>query len=303
MSEEIKNVTIVGASGNVGAPVLRALLDANCFTITVLIRPTSTSTFPPGPTVEEVDFDSHASLVSALKGQDAVICTVPEGVQQPIIDAAVAAGVRRFILSEFGLDTRTITTDQLEGLGKIMQGKVQMLEYIQNKSKENPGFTWTAIKTGPFFDWGLAWGSLGFEKKTKTAQICDSGNERFPACNLPFVGKAVVAVLQHLDKTANAYLEVASFNTTQNDILALIKKNSSDGAEWNVIHTGSTEIKKAGLESLGKGDFFGGFIPLLMNHWFADGAGRALKLEDSANAILGLAEEDPESAIKAWLAN
>jgi hypothetical protein len=104
-------------------------------------------------TVKEVDYESVDSLKAAFAGQDAVvsaIATVAIKGQQPIIDAAIAAGVKRFIPSEFGVNTRLTggTT-----IGKILAGKVATVDYLDAKAKENKDFSWTGLATGLFFDW------------------------------------------------------------------------------------------------------------------------------------------------------
>lgn len=66
--------------------------------------------------------------------------------QQIIIDAAINAGVKRFIPSEFGADT----------LGKagelaIFQGKSEIRKYLEKKAAEGK-ITWTGIANGPALD-------------------------------------------------------------------------------------------------------------------------------------------------------
>ncbi|KAI4146986.1 MAG: hypothetical protein LQ340_005736, partial [Diploschistes diacapsis] len=55
-----------------------------------------------------VDDYPEAGLVAAFKCQDVVIATVTIqgiGQQKPVIDAALKAGVKRFVPFEFGTDT------------------------------------------------------------------------------------------------------------------------------------------------------------------------------------------------------
>lgn len=60
-----------------------------------------------------------------------------------------AAGVKRFIPSEFGINTR-----QLQGLkiGQIVAGKTKLVDDLQKKAEQNPDFSWTGISNGLFFD-------------------------------------------------------------------------------------------------------------------------------------------------------
>jgi hypothetical protein len=103
--------------------------------------------------VKKVNYESVDSLKEALQGQDALVsaaATPAVGSQYSLVDAAVAAGVKRFIPSEFGINTRTV---QHEGLKTILARKIQLLDYIIKKSEENPTLSWTGISTGLFFDW------------------------------------------------------------------------------------------------------------------------------------------------------
>ena len=66
-----------------------------------------------------------------------------------MIDAAVSAGVKRFIPSEFG--SNTLNTKVVELFSPALDMKVDVLKYL--KEQEGRGLSWTGIATGPFFDW------------------------------------------------------------------------------------------------------------------------------------------------------
>ncbi|TRX91568.1 hypothetical protein FHL15_007573 [Xylaria flabelliformis] len=298
MSSPIKNVAVVGGSGNLGPAVVNELVDAG-FEVTVLTRGSSTSTFPAGVASKAVDYTSVESLTSALQGQDAVvsiIASVAVAGQKPLVDAAVAAGVRRIIPSEFGINTRFLGK---EPIGAILQGKIQTLNYIHEKSKQNPSFTWTGISTGLFFDWGLEHGSIGLNKDTKTATIYDSGDEPYQASNLPHIGKAIAAVLKNLEKTVNRYISIASFNPTQNQVLEIVEKIT--GTKWTVNKLPASEQQQIGVEKLSKGDY-SAFSNFLRKRIFEDGAGLAVAGPDNALDLLGLEGEDLEESLRTWLA-
>jgi len=76
------------------------------------------------------------------------IQTASAGLQKGIIDAAVKAGVKRFVPSEFGSDTEN--EKALEILPQYFAGKRGAVEYL--KTKEKDGLTWSAFVTGPFFE-------------------------------------------------------------------------------------------------------------------------------------------------------
>ncbi|KAI1314007.1 hypothetical protein F5Y03DRAFT_1638 [Xylaria venustula] len=297
MGSPIKTVTVVGGSGNLGRAVVSELVDAG-FTVTALTREGSAATFPAGVTPKPVDYSSVASLTEVLKGQDAlvsVIATAALGAQQALVDAAVAAGVKRIIPSEFGLNTRFLGKDPI---GTILQGKVKTLNYIHDKWRQNPSFTWTGISTGLFFDWGLEYGSVGLDKATKTATIYDSGDEPYQATNLPRIGKAIAAVLKHPELTTNRYISIASFNPTQNQVLELAEKIT--GEKWSTNKLSTSEQQQIGTEKLSKGDY-SAFSNLLRKRVYEDGAGLAVEGPDNALELLGVERDDLEESLRAWL--
>ncbi|GAP84435.1 hypothetical protein SAMD00023353_0702590 [Rosellinia necatrix] len=300
MASPIKNVAVVGGSGNLGREVVRELVAAG-FSVTALTRAGSSATFPAGVTAKAVDYASEGSLTAALAGQDALVSTVATAAvagQRPLVDAAVAAGVRRIVPSEFGINTRFLLGDR-DPIAAILRGKVETLNYIHEKARQNPSFSWTGISTGLFFDWGLEYGSIGLDKATKTATIYDSGDERFQASNLRHIGRVVAAVLRQPERTLNRYISVASFNPTQNEVLALAERLTG-GGEWAVTRASTEEELRAGVEKLGRGDY-SAFSNLLRRRVYGDGAGLAVEGPDNALDLLGLEEEDLEASLKAWL--
>lgn len=276
--------------------------------MTLLTREGSTSAPPAGIAgTKQVDYKSVESLTAALQGQDAVVSvlgSLAAGEQKPLVDAAVAPGstIQRFIPSEFGINTRQTPGSTI---GKILAAKTATVDYLIEQTKAHPTLKWTGLSVGHFFDWGIPKGALGFNAKARTATIYDSGNEPVQASNLPYIGRAVVAVLQQAgtekDKTANQYIQVASFTPTQNEILALAEELTG-GAKWTVERVSTADKQKLGEDKLGRGDF-SAFGDLLAAWQFADGAGRAPNLADpaSGNQLLGLAPEDLKASVAAWL--
>ena len=102
----IQKGALAGATGNLGTPNLQALLDAK-FDVTVLTRAGSHHKFHSDVRVAAVDYNDIGSLIGASNGQDAIISTISTGEvlqQLNIVDAAIAAGVKRILPSEFGYD-------------------------------------------------------------------------------------------------------------------------------------------------------------------------------------------------------
>lgn len=142
--------TLLQASGTVGKIILEALLASPEINVKVISRNTSDATFDSEVKVHRTDF-SESDLYSAFKGQDAVISAVGAAAfteQKKFIDAAVLAGIKRFIPSEFSANTLNETVRQMLPL---FNQKKEILDYL--KSKESLGLTWTGIATSLLFDW------------------------------------------------------------------------------------------------------------------------------------------------------
>jgi hypothetical protein len=68
--------------------------------------------------------------------------------QHKFIDAAIAAGVKRYLPSEYGLNNNNPEAQELSPVFKV-KGMVQ--QYL--RSKESSGLTWTAIACGMWIGW------------------------------------------------------------------------------------------------------------------------------------------------------
>jgi len=126
------------------------LLDSSAFSVSVLSRKSSEASFPAGVKVQKTDYTT-SSLVSAFEGVDAVVSAVGMGglaEQKAVIDAAVKSGVKRFIPSEFSVNTMS---PAVQALVPVFQGKKDVIDYLVSKEKD--GLSWTGIATGLLFDW------------------------------------------------------------------------------------------------------------------------------------------------------
>jgi hypothetical protein len=138
------------AGGNLGPTVLNIFLKHSVFNVTVLSRENSKSTFPPGVKVLRADFDSADSLTAAFQGQDAVLSLISGSVvgdQNKLIDAAIAAGVKRFVPSEYGSNT---ADERIISIVPILSAKKAMVDYLRTKEDR---ISWSAVINGLFFDW------------------------------------------------------------------------------------------------------------------------------------------------------
>ncbi|KAK4121940.1 NAD(P)-binding protein [Parathielavia appendiculata] len=301
----IKTVAVLGGSRNLGSSIVHELLSAG-FTVTGITREASTSstpTFPDSVPIKKVDYTSFDALKAAFRNQDAVVSVVGVAAavvdQKIAIDAAAEAGIKRFIPSEFGINTRKLRPLS-HSLRKILGDKIAVVNYLEEKAQEVDGFTWTGLSTGLFLDWGLDDSGLGIiNLKDKTATVVDSGDEKFQASNLAQVSRAVVGILKHPEATANRYLAMASFNISQNELIAMVEELTK--SKLAVTRVRWSDLELAGELKLVAEDGPAAFVDFLRVHTSADGAGNALSEEESANGLIGLPYEDVKSSVESWL--
>ncbi|KAH7053452.1 isoflavone reductase [Macrophomina phaseolina] len=293
----LKNVLLIGASGNLGVPVLKAFRDSP-YNVSVLTRKESNSTFPEGVPVFKADYTDVYSVKSAMEGQDAVICHgmvggFAAGDQQVFIDAALAAGVKRFFPSEFGPYSRDPKFSGL--LSSVLPAKTGTVDYLRaNESK----MSWTSLITGVFFDWALKLGFLGFDFASKAATLVDGGTAVFTGTTLPTVANAVIAALRNAEETKNQYVFISSFNISQKDILQVIEK--VDNRKWTIKHVASEEVIANGMRMLEEGN------PVGVTYLVRGGALGKQALGDLRphglwNDQLGLPEENIEQVVRELL--
>ncbi|KAK4071686.1 uncharacterized protein Triagg1_5924 [Trichoderma aggressivum f. europaeum] len=245
-------IAVAGATGDLGVPIVNALLAAG-YHVTALTRGGSNnaSKLPTNSnlSITEVDYSSVQSLTAALRDHIAVISTLTStvvGDQYPLIDGAIAAGVTRFIPSEFGSDV----THPLRNALPVFEGKVKTHEYLKAAAAKNPGFTYTVICTGAFLDWGLHGFLVNVPEHTAT--IYNGGNIPCSATNLDTIGKAIVGVIQHLPETANRPVYIQDTVFTQNSLIQYAQEK--DGIPWKLTHKSTEKMFTNSFAEVEKGN-------------------------------------------------
>ena len=277
--------------------MLQALLDAD-FSVTVLTRPSSKSTYPASVKVATVDYDDAESLKSTLKGQDAFISTLSTAAvaqQSRLIDAAIAAGVQRIIPSEFGCDLSNPKARQLP----VYRQKVQIEDELEQKVKGTQT-TYTLVFNNAFLDWALDRSFL-IDVKGKKVEIYDGGNNPFTSTPLSEVAKGTVAVLKHPEETANKGVRLYGISLTQNKLLGIAQRVvGKDG--WQITEESTAELEKQSYAALEKdpGNVHGWLVGFVKRAIFSPGFGGDFS-SNNDNELLGLkelSEKDVEEYVR-----
>lgn len=233
-------VAIAGATGNVGPAVLDQLSQAG-FELTVLTRKDSNSNVHKGAKVVKVDYESLDDLKQALSGHDVVVSTlnvgaVPRDIHIRLVDAAAAAGVKRFIPSEYGADTTNSKAANLP----VFADKLAVQEHLKKS-----GLTYSLLYTGPFLDWGIKVGFL-LDLSSPVTTLYDNGENKFSTTTLADVGRGIVGIINNLDDTKNKPVYVSSATVTQKQLLEL------SGKKVETKNVATTDLEKEGYEELKK---------------------------------------------------
>lgn len=220
--------------------------------------------------------------------------------QTLLIDACVAAGVSRFIPSEFGSD---MDNDKVKGLA-VFGYKVAVNNYAEQKARENPDFSYTMIRNGAFIDWGIK-NSVLFDWRSGKPRIYDSGDQLVSVSTLATIGQSVVGVLTHPEETKNRGVYIHDMQVSQKMILAAAQRVAPNKT-FEPYHDSTEEIVNAANEKLGKGDYsMPVMFELIIVSIFGEGYG-AKHTSEADNKLLGIAgnmtEADLDDIFKPLLA-
>ncbi|KAF2127206.1 NAD(P)-binding protein [Dothidotthia symphoricarpi CBS 119687] len=301
----INNVALIGGTGTLGAPMLKALKKSE-FDLWILNRHSSKSVYPGTRVITVPDDLDVDAVAQALRDNqiDALIITIAGShveSQKKLIDAAFKGGVKRVMPAEFGsCDSADEKTNEILPL---MKGKKVVRDYLLSmQDKERDGgagkLTWTSLVTGHFFDYGLTCGLLKFDVKGRKAYLLDGGDIKFSGSNLEFIGNAVIKILEKLEETENKLLYVHSHYVTQLEVLAALEKATGDKFE-RIDENSEEELNKVRPKMLG-GD--GEATEEVVAIWGVVAADWS-KREGFANTLLGLKQDDLQETVKEVLAS
>jgi uncharacterized protein YbjT (DUF2867 family) len=299
MAETYKTVTIVGASGSLGKPVLARLLESKNLKVRALTRASSKATYPSGVETVEVDFSSVESLTKALQGQDVLLSTLAStalGDQIKIIDAAIAAGVKRIIPSEFGSD---VSVPQVAKL-PVFAAKVQVREYLEKKASEGK-ISYTLFINGPFLDWGVANNFL-IDAAHSSLTLYDDGDAEFSSTTLASIADGVVGVIEHPAETRNRDVFVQDTVLTQNKLLELVQK-VDPSRKWTVNRVKLDDFTAKADQRVAKGEFDYEVIVAYLSRSIYDRASKPkyAKLDNDLLGVKAKSDEEVFEIVKASL--
>jgi hypothetical protein len=304
-NNRIKTVAIVGAGGNSGAFMTRALLGTGKHVVTVITRGGSTSDIPAGVhAVKTIDYSNQSSIVDALQGQDALVITLSglaaKDTQEKLVDAAIEAGVSFILPNEWSPDTANaaLVKDVF-----VFADKPAVRNKIAADGKGKTSYI--AITTGFWYEWSLAIPSAyGFDFAKKSVVFFDDGETITNTSTWPQVGRAVAALFslpieaednakESLSSLRNQQVYISSFAVSQKDMFeSVLRVTNSRAEDWAITYESAKERFASGVAAMKTGDRIGFAKMMYTRVFFKDASGHFEKTKGVANAMLGLPEEE-----------
>ncbi|KAF3315593.1 hypothetical protein TWF173_003507 [Orbilia oligospora] len=309
MAEYFKNVLLIGATGDLGQHILSALLKTTTthpsqpLTITLLTRSTSTAKFPAHPSIAHIhkgDIKDREFLATAFLGQDMIVSAIsPYALldQKLMLSVAAEVGVKRFVVGEFGMDTRD---EELTDSVAVFKQNREVLEYavgVCGGDSKTVGMEYTGVICGAFLEMTLLDGEMGFEFGERKVEIYDSGRKKIEVSRMEDVARATVEICFQPGRYEDQLVYISSFTVSQRDILDALNKVDKKGP-WKVVERTTEWLKERGKKRVEEGDMMG----LVDEIWavaFSDGIGEAFSRKRKlVNEEMGIGRGGDEEFIE-----
>ncbi|KAK2760623.1 oxidoreductase [Colletotrichum kahawae] len=261
----LKKIAVIGGTGDLGHVVVQQLVAAGIFDVAVVTRDSrdTRGKIPTGAKTAEADYESPESLTTAFRGFDAVVCTLPghlEALLLRILDAAIAAGVRRFVPSEFGSDHRQPAAHSVP----LSASKIKVDNTLRQAAAEGR----IDIPERKFF-------------------IHDGGDIPFGLTTRKSFGDAVAGALRHPGETKNQIYTIEVISLTQNRVLQLVKEALPD-LELEIVHVNTKERYERGVKKLVSGVFDMSVVGDMVLRFVFDSELQLTSDTQAANELLGV---------------
>jgi nucleoside-diphosphate-sugar epimerase len=211
-----KSILVAGATGDLGVRIAKALIK-NGAHVKAIVRGDSKkeavgSLKKEGADIVELDMNDHAALVSACSGAGCIVSAlaglrdVIVDTQSLLLDAAVAAGVPRFIPSDYSTDFTVLA----DGENRNFDLRREFMTKL-NKAMITP----TSIFNGAFAEL-LRYNIPFLDHKNKTIAYWEKPDWKVDFTSMDNAAAFTAAVA--LDPAAPRYLRIASFQVSATDL-------------------------------------------------------------------------------------
>ncbi|KAH7234950.1 putative oxidoreductase CipA-like protein [Fusarium redolens] len=272
-----RKIAIIGSSGQVGQPTVKALLAQGIHTISSVQRIEATSTFPPKVIVTSGDLKDVPFLTDVFQGQDIVVLMPPlphlVSLQEPAVRAVAKAKVPYILPAEFGPDPSAIRL----------------------------------IAENQLLDMNIKSGLWVIDVENHKATIWTRGVGKVSTSSVAHTGQATAAVLSlpenDLCKYKNKAFYVPSFHLTQKELLQAVQKAAgTTGRDWEVDYQDVNDALKDCNEKIQQKGRTAPFVKFFLTH-FQNGNGGDFENMVDAKEVkklhgIGLQKEAIEDVLK-----
>jgi hypothetical protein len=269
--------------------------------VTAIQRKDSPNKVHGASKILKVDLGSESELITAFKGQDVVVSALPNprlASDKIWMNAAVSAGVKRIVPSEFSSNLETKLSQALP----IVTEKLEIRKYAEGLASSGK-IEWTSINNGPFFVpfvWLSGW--MGPGLSSKVTALHDGGDKIVCTTTLERIGEGVARSLlpEYAETTKNKPIYVYSAPVTERKVTTLVSKLT--GIDFKEDNQSIEAITKGAFAAIEKGDLSKN-QSLYIPYCFGDGYGGDFRYLAS-NESLGLKEmtdAELEDTVKGWL--
>ncbi len=230
----MKTILIAGTTGLLGGKMVQQLLKKEV-RIRAVLRPQKDRTVvdrltQQGIDVCEVDMTNLEQMTEVCQGADCVLSVlsglddVVNGVQRTLLHAAVAAGVPRFIPSDFSIDFRNL----VPGRNRNLDFRKQFYEYVNRQPIQA-----TTIFTGALMD--LIKTDMPLIIKKKKRILCwGNPEQKMEFTHTDDIAAFTAAVC--LDDTSPRHLFIAGSVLSCNDFVSLL--STLTGTRYKLFRPG-----------------------------------------------------------------
>ncbi|KUJ08477.1 NAD(P)-binding protein [Mollisia scopiformis] len=273
-----RRIAIAGASGFLGRKIIEQLsLVVDITRLTILTRskqPVKTSNNSILSFVSIVSYEDTEALANVLQGHDLLISTIA-GAAAGMIDAilaeaAVMAGVRRFMPSEYTVDVLHPHSIAFAG-STILATKLANARKLQTLASEGK-IEYTTLVTGAFLDFWLSKAVKGIvDLDSHTVMLYDGGEHQVTGCTTDFIAQCVRAVVtMPEDATRNSRIRIAEVQFSGKQLLGILEEVT--GEQWTGVHKDTDALVTESLIALKGGDTRSFYVGQILKLGF-DGEG------------------------------
>ena len=233
-----KIITVAGGTGNLGGRIVRDLIKRGA-TVRAIVRPQTEAEKTDklkqlGAEVIEVDMSNHEELKNACEGASCVVSAL-SGLRETIVDAqtqlldaAMAAGVPRFIPSDFAADFTRLA----EGDNRNFDLRKEFHKTLDKAAIES-----TSIMNGAFTDI-LTYGTPIYDFRNYTVGYWgDDADWKMDFTTMDNTADYTAAAA--LDSETPKVLRIASFQVSPNDLAEI--GGQVKNHEFKLVPMGSLE--------------------------------------------------------------